>query len=1098
MQEPPSTRFQEPAESDPPAALAEELSRLWRQGQQPGVAAFLAQAGALRPDQLAAVLLVDQRQRWQRGERLGVEIYLQAYPTLGAEPEAVLDLIYGEYLLRREQEEVPTLSEFARRFPEYAQPLRLQVELRQALDASSGLLADPYATREGDGGAMTTAEPYATRAEGGAGTAGPAAPPSAWPRLPGYEILGPLGWGGMGVVYKARQLGLARYVAVKMIRADAGADPELLARFRTEAEAVARLQHPHIVQIHEVGEWQGLPYCVLEYVDGGSLAERWSGQPQVPSQVAELVAILARAMEAAHQAGIVHRDLKPGNILLRRTDGKAPVAEGGPAPANRRAEHPLIPKITDFGLAKRLDVALGETQTGTRLGTPSYMAPEQARGQNKQVGPASDVYALGAILYTGLTGRPPFLGADPLDTLRQVVDHEPVPPRQLQPKVPRDLETICLKCLRKEAGKRYSSALALAEDLERFLAGKPIQARRVPLWEQGVKWAKRRPALASLLASCAAAFVGLVVATILLTRAYQRERDAKNEATQQKIQAEKNFALARKAVDETTTKVAENPRLKEADFHALRKELLASAVPFYEEFVQQPGADAALEAERGRAYGRLGYVLEEMGEKEKAMQQFERRREVFAQLATMAPEEADYRCDLAGSHNCLGVMLAHLGRREEAESAFRSALAVQEQLAKDFPAVPKYRKELATSHNNLGLLLTTVGKREEAAIAFRAALNLQEPLAKEFPAEAGYRQVLARSYSNQGNLLIALGKAQEAETVYRAALAIWEQLAADFPTVPDYRQGTAFTHNSLSALLAGLGKQAEAEKGFRAAIAIQGRIVADFPAVPEYRQELAQSHNNLAIVLAGQGKRDDADTAYHAALAIQERLVKDFPAMPDYAVELAGSYGNLGNLVRNGGQPQASLDWYERALSTLAPVLQAEPRLVSARQCLRSVLVRRALALISLQRNADALRDWDQLLESDEGPPGRDAIRLQRALTLVHLGDHVRATAEAQELAQAKAMASTTLYDLACVYALASVFAHRDATLALAEQERLASDYASRSVGLLAKAQAAGFFKEQAEFEHLKKDPDLDPLRSRPDFQQLLHELEGKAGTQVP
>jgi WD40 repeat protein/tRNA A-37 threonylcarbamoyl transferase component Bud32 len=310
--------------------------------------------------------------------------------------------------------------------------------------------------------------------------------------VPGYEILAELGRGGMGVVYKARQTKLQRLVALKMILAGGHASAADLARFRTEAESIARLQHPNIVQVFEVGEHQGKAFFSLEYCDGGSLAEKLKGTPLPPKEAATLVETLARAMASAHEKGIVHRDLKPANVLLGKESA---------------------PKISDFGLAKKLDEA-SQTATGAVMGTPSYMAPEQAGGKGKEVTAAADIYALGAILYECLTGRPPFKAATPLDTVLQVVNDDPVPPTKLQSKTPRNLETICLKCLQKEPGKRYATALALAEDLRRFQAGEPILARAVGRAERTVKWVRRHPALAALLAMVVigtAAGFGLIV-----------------------------------------------------------------------------------------------------------------------------------------------------------------------------------------------------------------------------------------------------------------------------------------------------------------------------------------------------------------------------------------------------------------------------------------------------------------------------------------------------------------------------------------------------------------------------------------------------------
>ncbi len=325
------------------------------------------------------------------------------------------------------------------------------------------------------------------------------APAGSPPAIPGYEILGLLGRGAKGVVYQARQLQLNRLVALKMILAGPHASISDVLRFMGEAEAVAHLHHPNIVQIHEVNQHDGLPYFVLEYIDGGSLQQKMRGAPVAPAEAAQLLETLARATHAAHEAGIVHRDLKPGNVLLT-VSGQ--------------------PKITDFGLAKRLEP--GNSLTGSKdvLGTPSYMAPEQADGMGGKVGPRSDVYALGAILYELLTGRPPFRGVTTMDTLRQVVSEEPVPPRRLQPKVPPDLETICLKALGKEPNRRYATAADLADDLHRYIRREPIKARPASAVERIWRWMRRNPVIASLLMLT---IFSIVLGFLLVFKAYRSE-----------------------------------------------------------------------------------------------------------------------------------------------------------------------------------------------------------------------------------------------------------------------------------------------------------------------------------------------------------------------------------------------------------------------------------------------------------------------------------------------------------------------------------------------------------------------------------------------
>jgi serine/threonine protein kinase/WD40 repeat protein len=369
------------------------------------------------------------------------------------------------------------------------------------------------------------------------------------PAIPGYEVLGELGRGGMGVVYRARQLGLNRTVALKMILAGGHASAEDLGRFRAEAEAVARLRHPNIVQVYEVGEADGRPYFSLEFCSGGSLADRLRRGPLPASEAARLLEQVVLAVHAAHLAGIVHRDLKPANVLLsRRASSLACPAEEGKQGCLPYEDEP---KVSDFGLAKRLDATEGLTETGDILGTPSYMAPEQADGRLDALGPATDVYALGAILYECLTGRPPFRDSSVRETLTLVCQADPVPPRQLHPHCPRDLETICLKCLRKEPGKRYASASALAADLRRFRSHEPILARPVSLGERLVKWAKRRPTLAAVTAALSLAVVALLGLGFYFSQRVGEARgaleaeEARTTAARQLAQTHEFFGLLR-------------------------------------------------------------------------------------------------------------------------------------------------------------------------------------------------------------------------------------------------------------------------------------------------------------------------------------------------------------------------------------------------------------------------------------------------------------------------------------------------------------------------------------------------------------------------
>jgi serine/threonine-protein kinase len=360
--------------------------------------------------------------------------------------------------------------------------------------------------------------------------------PASFPS--GYDLLGPIGRGGMGVVFKAYQRGLGRVVALKQIRAGLDANAHERARFQVEAEAAGRLRHPNIVTVHDVGEREGVPYIAMELVEGGSLTDRLARQLLPPRQAAALVETVARAVDYAHQAGIVHRDLKPSNILLTADEE---------------------PKVADFGLAKRLDVESGQTNTGALLGTPSYMAPEQAIGE--AAGTGADLYALGAILYETLTGRPPFQAATPMETIELVRHADPPPLSRLQPGLARDVQTICLKCLEKDPRRRYPTAAQLADDLARFLRGEPIRARPVGQVERLAKWARRRPAQAALAALCslalAGAFAGVVAHNARLRVEVERANKATAEASTQRQLADANYREARAAIEKVLGRLDE-------------------------------------------------------------------------------------------------------------------------------------------------------------------------------------------------------------------------------------------------------------------------------------------------------------------------------------------------------------------------------------------------------------------------------------------------------------------------------------------------------------------------------------------------------------
>jgi serine/threonine-protein kinase len=679
------------------------------------------------------------------------------------------------------------------------------------------------------------------------------------PDLPGYDVLGELGRGGMGVVYQARQVTLGRVVAVKVILAGEHAGPDALARFRREAEAAARLQHPNIVQIHDIAEHQGRPYFSMEYVPGGSLAQRLIAAPLEPRPAAELVQSLACAVQFAHERGIVHRDLKPANVLL--------TAEGQP-------------KVGDFGLAKRLDGGPTPTQTGAVMGTPSYMAPEQAEGKAREVGPATDVYALGSILYESLVGRPPFRAATPVETLRQVLSDEPLSPSRLQPKVPRDLETVCLKCLEKDPSRRYESARALMEDLGRFLAGEPVRARAVGPVGRLWRWYRRRPAVASLLVALVLSLSGGLAG---VTWKWQ-------DAVRQQLIAEAN---ARRAL--------------EAEQRAVGAE-----------------REAAANAERARRGARSASLISDL-----LVSVFEvsNPRDILDQIASRVEKElADQPVDQARLMDAMGNVYRSLRLYSQAEPLLRRAAEIRMRvLGQNDPAY-------ATSLNSLALFCQAQVRYGEAETLLRQAVNISRLAMGTRPAE------YARNLDNLAAILGAQGRYAEAVTLCEEALRIRRTVLGDV------HPSTALSYNNVAANLEAQGRYAEAQPLFERALRIfrtalgeghpdtaqsytgvalslqaQGRYAEAEPLFEkalhirravfgEAHQDTARSYNDVALNLHTQGRCGEAGPLFEKALQIRRsRLGENHP-------DTATSYNDLALTLDAQGRYAEAKPLYEKAL----------------------------------------------------------------------------------------------------------------------------------------------------------------------------------------
>ena len=694
------------------------------------------------------------------------------------------------------------------------------------------------------------------------------------PEVPGLRLTRRLGRGGMGVVYAATQTALGREVAVKFVHAPAHPREESLARFQAEARLVARLQHPNIVQLFEVGECAGQPFLILELVPGGSLAEALRAGPLPAAPAAELVSAIAGAVEAAHAAGVIHRDLKPANILLSAECGaRSAELKPGLHSALRAPHSAFLPKVSDFGLAKVLGTGEGSdlTHAGVILGTPSYMAPEQAGGTG--VGPAADVYALGAILYETLTGRPPFRAATALETLDLVRSAEPLPPRQLQPAIPRDLETICLKCLRKEPDRRYRSARELAEDLRRFLDGRPIQARPVGAIERATKLARRNPAVAALLVLAflipIGAVVGAAVHNARLQHALDQKRIEEEKAVAERDRADANYRHAREALRRTLDQLtdpryADLPRVKE-----LRNAQAAQALSFYRSVAalrDDPSAGVRYDAARAELEAaKLCVVVSRIDE---AIDHAARSRDGFTRLVSEFPADRAYRFGRADATGTLAQVRGDKGEPfDNTVALYSEAIADLESLVVDPEAPDGVAEVLANATNTLGCVYHVAGRHAEAEPYLRAAYGQRLRLAADRPREREITRQLTENALNLSAVYRALKWTAEADDFHARAEATLEKLVAEDPTDSLAVCRLAVLRSNVAFTMLSRGKGPEAIDRLSAMLPLLEASLRKEPADRAVRDALFRVHGT-------RGQLHELAGRWPEALADSEKVVE--------------------------------------------------------------------------------------------------------------------------------------------------------------------------------------------------------------------------------
>jgi eukaryotic-like serine/threonine-protein kinase len=848
--------------------------------------------------------------------------------------------------------------------------------------------------------------------------------------VPGYEIIAEIGSGGMGIVYKARHRRLDRLVALKMILAGAHASSEQIARFHIEARAVAQIQHPGIVQIHEDGDHEGLPYFSLEFVPGGSLAQLIGGKPQPPRAAAAMVMQLCRAMAEAHSRGIIHRDLKPANVLLT-LDGK--------------------PKITDFGLAKQMEGDSKQTRSGAIMGTPSYMAPEQAWGQTHEIGPLSDQYALGVILYEMLVGRPPFQGANALETLELARNQEPVPPRRLQPKVPTDLETICLKALQKEPAKRFSDATAMAEDLRRFLDGEPIVARAVGTPERLWRWCKRNPRVAGLAAATvlmafaitagSAAFaVSLNTLNRELAKSYEDEAKARETAqtNERKATAAKNEAIA-------ATKAEAEAREKEKQAREKAEALVQGA------FAQNRNA---LEAQRV-----LSVLLNQR---------------LLSIQGTQGLREELINTTLTGLEATI-ASLEELGKVARDKEGF--ALGI---------------RTLAGINQRAGQIAMEYGKYDETARYFRRMDELAEQLAAADPGALEPQKVRASAKATLGDFQMdRIGDAEAALKYFHQALGLRRQWLARESTNDDAKRGVANMLGAIAHAHLKLGDPAKARDTYREEVELRDQLSPAAAGQVEVRRERAGLRDKLGDLSVSLGEEKAGREHFQQALALRREIAAQNPDETQARRDVLLSLEKVGNheLIYSR-DPKIARQYYQEALDGFLERLKAERASVLAKMDVALAHYYVATADLRAGNRDSAMahyRECRDIREELGKDPQTKLSSLDLMLALARTGDHNRASAIAEGMIKAPPLDARIYFHSACGFALSAGAA---ASLpASAESTRLVRHYTDRALAALRLARKRGWKSA----EEVATDPDLDPIRADPGFVALLDEFR-KAG----
>jgi serine/threonine-protein kinase len=809
-----------------------------------------------------------------------------------------------------------------------------------------------------------------------------------------YHVVRSHARGGLGEVLVADDTELNRQVALKEILPSHADDPQSRARFVLEAEVTGRLEHPGVVPVYGLGFYaDGRPYYAMRFIRGDSLrdaikAHHEGSTARDPStRSLALRGLLRRfvdvcnAVAYAHSRGVLHRDLKPGNVMLGPY-GETLVVDWGLAKVVGRPD--ILPSGAEVEATLRPSAGSGVTPTlqGSAHGTPAYMSPEQAAGLVDALGPASDVYSLGVVLYAVLTGQGPFEDRDVETVLWKVMRGEFPRPREVNPRADRALEAVCLKAMALRPEDRHASARDLADDVERWLADEPVSAWREPIPRRVGRWTRRhRTAVVASAAAGLMALAGLSAVLVVkdldnerLRVAYARERLANIALVAANERERARFDLALEAIRTFHSGVSRDVLLKRAEFTALRGELLAGARTFYDKMVRllQGQTDRRSKEALADAYTEVGQLVGAIGSKRDALAAYELARALRESLAE-SPSDRDA---LAGTLNNIGILLRDTGRPDEALATFNESLRIEEELAAARPSEPSYRERLGRFLNNVGLLHRTAGRYDAARTALERSRSIREALVAGRPDSAPYRNDLAVSLINLGGLYLQAGRTADAREAWVRARDVFESLVREAPDNAGYRNMLAVVLNNAADVDRSTGHPLEALAAWGRARDLFQSLARDFPTDTGYRVRLAGCKLNRGVLLAEMDRRSEALAAYDEARGDYEALARDDPSAPGYRQDLALCLNNRGALSQELGRHVEARVAFERALAIRSDLVRSQPTSVSYRNDLAVTTNGLGKTLDSSGRTDEALEAfrsagdmWEDLLREQPGVP---------------------------------------------------------------------------------------------------------------------------------